>query len=299
MYNENWLVISNCTTHGIANCLQSQTKCANVFGVDTASLSNEIDDWATKIHHYDRIFANSEGIGLLAPFEQVQNRIRHIPYITSSIYHPDFVDLIINERLVRTLCGHYHSMIIYASYCLGIEEKHVESLFCTEMYHKLGYFGSMAEEKRRIINNYSELGLNIKPYIHRWGRYKPFMYTGNHPTIDVLYDVASAILESENVEYDRDDLRPSDSLSFASVPPILTQLADHLGSAGGSYEFRDFGSYKRYSLNDFIRSSYAKYQEVGVSISATRSPYDSIVQDTADKIKEFFDAGTKRSLGSQ
>ena len=94
-------------------------------------------------------------------------------------------------------------------------------LFNAETYEAFGFFAFFDAEKRDLINRFQQHDIDLSGSFQRWIAKGNFLYSYNHPRIDVLIEVlrralvAADILPSTELERPDADLRIVDNLREA------------------------------------------------------------------------------------
>lgn len=259
-FMEKWLVMSNCQTFGLANCLQAQIHNASVVGVDTLLFKSDPDYHNDRMSEFDKLFIYDGVRGELATaaLERIGNHVR-IPILTCRAYHPDLIYLIRNGRPLAGPTGDYHSAIAFACYTKGMKVSETQSYFNGPFLEKCGYMSLWAAERDRIINEFRECGLDISHFIRTWGRKCAFMHGINHPRIHAIYDIASAILQSLDRSPQRSDMIPHDNLALGGAFAVYPEIGEALG-VPGQYMFRSVGNYKPIGLSEYLEGCFSVYQ---------------------------------------
>lgn len=256
---QRWLVISNCQTAGLANCLQSQTSEVSVSGLDTAMIKASPWRMNARLAKFDRLFLYTHARPEI-PKAKIGRIPVHVgvPILTFRAYHPDLIYIFNRDKPLSGPIGHYHSAIAFACYLKGIRASDAISYFTGHFYEKCGYFDLWEPERDRVIKEFDEFGLDISPYFRDWGRKNAFMYSYNHPRIQPLYDMASALLTSQGYSAQRSDAVPHDNLANSAIFAVYPEVGEVLG-VRGQYEFRSTGNYKPISLNEYVNGCYESY----------------------------------------
>jgi len=259
---QRWLVVSNCQTAGLANCIQSQTSDVSVFGLDTAMFKSKPWRMNAMIAKFDKLFLY-EHVRPEIPKAKLDKVPVHVgvPIITFRAYHPDLIYIFNREKPLSGPIGHYHSAIAFACYRKGISPSDAVSYFTGTFYEKCGYFDLWEPERDRVIREFGAFGLDIHPYFRDWGRKNAFMYSYNHPRIQPIYDMASALLKSQGYAAKRSDAVPHDNLANSAIFAVYPEVGEVLG-VRGQYEFRSVGNYRPMSLSEYVAGCYEAYQSI-------------------------------------
>jgi hypothetical protein len=257
---ENWLVISNCQTFGLANCMQAQADDVLVTGVDTLLFNREPERFNAEMNRYSKLFIADGVKGEIpaARFDPIPVQV-DLPIMTCRAFHPDLIYLQHDGRTVPGPCGDYHSAIAYACFLKGLNPADTAQYFNGGFFERCGYMGMWVPERDRIIAELSDYGLDMARSIRHWGRQGAFMYSINHPRIHILYDIASELLRNQGRIPFSNNFMPNDNLATGAIFAVYPEIGEALGVAG-KYAFQTVGSYRPIGLKSFIESCFEKYQ---------------------------------------
>lgn len=256
--------MSNCQTIGLANCIQSQTSIIEVSGLDTSMFNSSPRRLNSRMTEFNKllIYQDIKKEVPKAKFDKISTHIS-LPIFTFRAYHPDLIYIFDRGKPLSGPISHYHSAIAFACYLKGINLIDAKSHFAGCFYEKCGYFDLWISERDRILTEFQDFGLDMRPYFRDWGRKKAFMYSYNHPRIQPIYDMASALLESSGFSPHRSDLIPHDNLASSAIFAVYPEVGEALGIQG-QYEFRAVGDYRPISLTEYLGRCYALYQTIPI-----------------------------------
>ncbi len=262
---ERWLVMSDCQTVGLANCLQAQVTDIEIFPLDAGKFNSQPWRANARMRGFDRLLINPAIQQQLrkAKLDRIGKHVQ-LPSITFRGYHPDLIYIFNRGRPLSGPTSHYHSAIAFACYLQGIGPTDAASYFNGHFFEQCGYFDVWAGERDRLFAEFEATGLNIRPYFRDWGRKNAFMYSYNHPRIQPLYDMASALLKSLGVSSHRSDLIPHDNLANSAIFAVYPEIGEGLG-VHGRYEFRAVGDYRPFALSEYINKCYDLYATIPVN----------------------------------
>ncbi|SMX40999.1 WcbI family polysaccharide biosynthesis putative acetyltransferase [Maliponia aquimaris] len=131
--------------------------------------------------------------------------------------------------------GILHSRIAVSAFCMGKSLKETAALFDGPHYDRLGYF----EEHDRSLDTCRQVfgphGVDVDGLFPRWWEAGDFMYTPNHPSGVVLYDILRQLLASRGMldglpQAELDDMRGrfDDPLERGILWPVYPEIAEHL-----------------------------------------------------------------------
>lgn len=260
---EQWLVISNCQTFGLANCLQAQAPDVQVTGVDTLLFNSDPDRFNAEMDKYTTLFI-SDGVRAEIASARIDAIAGHValPMFACRAFHPDLVYLVHDGRPVVGPVGDYHSAIAYACFCAGLSVADTVLRFNATFLERCGYMAMWLPERDRLIDEMAGFGLDIAAQIRGWGRQEAFMYSINHPRIHVLYDIAAGLLQARGRTPLSGGIMPHDNLATGAAFAVYPEIGEVLG-VPGSYVFKDVGNYRPIDLAGFITGCFATYERIG------------------------------------
>lgn len=202
----------------------------------------------------------------------------YLPTFVFAGFHPDSTYVIGSGGLVRGAETDYHSIIIAASFQLGIPAERVAPLFNAYVFVELGYFDVFEASKTALIASFEKEGFDLRPYFDHWrAEVGQFMYTINHPHIMVLANLARLALVQTNLILPDLDLSDAieDYLADDFIFPTYPALARKFGCAGSTTILRGRNKLKQHQLRDcslaeFININYLHYHTIQPDFS--RSP---------------------------
>jgi hypothetical protein len=256
---ERWLVLSNCQTVGLANCLQAQAPGIAVVPLDPGRFNKRRWRANAQMRSYDRLLIYPP-IKAEVPRARIDRIASHVslPIITFRAYHPDLIYLHHRGRPLSGPISHYHSAIAFACYREGMSAADAADRFNGPFYERCGYLGLWTTERDRLLAAFTAEGLDLAPYFAGWGRRSAFMYSYNHPRIGPLYDMASAVLAAAGIPPRRSDLVPHDNLANSAIFAVYPEIGETLG-VNGHDEFRPAGTYRSMTLRNYVERCFALY----------------------------------------
>lgn len=260
---EQWLVISNCQTFGLAHCLQAQVADVQVTGVDSLLFNTAPDRFNAQMDKYTTLFI-ADGVKSEIPSARIEAIPEHVPLpmFTCRAFHPDLVYLLHNGHPVVGPVGDYHSAIVYACFRAGMSAADTALQFNARFLERCGYMGMWLPERDRLVEELADFGLDIAVPIRTWGRRAAFMYSINHPRIHVLHDIAAELLRARGRRPFPGGIMPHDNLATGAAFAVYPEIGEALG-VPGSYVFKNVGSYRPVDLDSFIAGCFATYERIG------------------------------------
>lgn len=278
---ERWIVISNCQTLGLANCLQLQNPDAAVEACDFWSFKSRAEQLSHQLADYDCIFLNDEIIALgLVDFSRFARVVR-IPPVVFSGYHPDLCFVTQGSSQVDTPLDAYNSIIALAAFKKGLSEADTLALYNMRTFDSAGYLQLWHSERADLLASFRAYGYEMAHAFRRWTMREGFMYGNNHPRIECLYDLSlTATARAGRTPVDG-PFRPHDNLRNGQVFPIYSELAEACGIEG-SYLFKPAGHYRLLTLAQFIAGSFDAYRACGTAEFGTggqfQERYDAVLE---------------------
>jgi Polysaccharide biosynthesis enzyme WcbI len=157
-----------------------------------------------------------------------------------------------------------HSRIITASFRAGLTPSRTRSLFNLNTYVAFDFPSLYESEKQKLIGRFGRHRIDLSGSLERWISRGNFLYSYNHPRVDVLMEilrralVAAELLPVSERERD-DDMGVADDLGESIVWPIYPEIA-RLHDLEGSLIWRRgrAGNYETLDLNQFVQASYKR-----------------------------------------
>jgi hypothetical protein len=255
-----WLLVFNCQALGLGNCLNLLARGTTVEVHDPVSFQANKEALFAGLGEYELVLIRAAPPALRTIPLEAHPSVVQVPTVMFHGYHPDFCYLADTGPLSRGATGHYHSAIAYAAFQCGLDEKATSALFNRRVYEQLGYFDAWDVERERMLANYAKYDLDIGQAFVDWSRNGPFMYTLNHPRIQVLRDIARIILARAGVAVAGTSFLPHDNLANGPCLPVYPEIGARLG-VEGDYFFKSGASYRTFDLDEYIARSFAAYRE--------------------------------------
>ena len=264
--------VGNCQAPGIVASLKSLLPEATVEGWHFGAQAIKGEELLARLADFDVVMKNlpeghADNLFDLNRLGERFARVVAIPPVAFTGFHPDIAYVFHGGRAVRGIFGDYHSAIIAAAFLLGLPPDRVPGLFNSLIYARLGYFDAFQRAKEEFIAQHREHGYEIAPHFDRWLAGGAFMYTINHPRIEVLSTIATmAAIRAGLVAPDTpipDGV--FDNLEASGIWPTYPELAQRIGIAGsmvftrGRHEVRQ-GEPREIGLTEAVEISYRRYE---------------------------------------
>jgi hypothetical protein len=252
---ERWLLLANCQTFGLVNCLNLAGSSFEVTGIDIWKYMQDTAGTNASFPEYDRVLIQPEMRSVAgADFAGARN-LTLVPPIYFDGYHPDVCFAEGPDGVLVGPLRDYQSMIALAAYNQGLGVADTMKLYRGDIYDRCGYFQAWDVARDRLIGDFDNLGFDVRLAFLRWTRQGPFMFSTNHPRIHAIQDVAAMLLRKEGLEVRATDIVPGDNLANGPCFPILPEIGEALG-VEGSLLFKLFNVYRYISLEEYIQASF-------------------------------------------
>jgi hypothetical protein len=266
-------LFGNCQVGGLAASMRLQCPEAQVdsFLVSQVGSPEEGDALACRLAVYDAVIIQGHdnprlgGAGATALAEKVE-RLIGFPKLGFSGFHPDC--LISMNRALRGLTGDYHSILLLAAAVRGVPIARVPDLFNAYVYGVVGYFDEYAKARTFLSRQARKLGFDIAPLLDHWQTLGDFMYTPNHPRIEVLWTSARRLAEIVGLQPEETSERPADDLADNVIWPVYPEIGRRLDLPGE----RTFAVRRQngevLALEEYVERSYPAYAGAAPDILA-------------------------------
>lgn len=259
--HERWLVVSNCQTHGLTNALSLMVPHVDVESTDVWGLSHDLAGWVERLPAFDQLVLSPEvrKFGLMHADDDP--RTIWVPGVFFSAYHPDLCYVQVGDRMLKGPLDDYHSTIAVAAWRLGLSVPETLRHFNADTFRRVGYLDTWAGERDRLLAAFDEYGLDIREEFLRWTRRGPFMFSINHPRIEVLAGLARLTARRAGHAVRDVALLPHDNLTHGAVFPVYPEVAEALGLTEGAYAFKPPRRYETLDLREYLDACFAVYAE--------------------------------------
>lgn len=256
---KSWLLFSNCQTFGLANCLSML--CSDITVEYYAYPWPDINQFIDRFDTFDQILiAPPQAKDYLGDDLINRDNVLCVPPLFFNGYHPDICYLQNQDGSIsKGPMGDYHSLVAYAAFMQGLNEKETISLYNIDTYKGVGYLEAWEHSRNFTINMYNECGFDIGRFFIQWCRNGPFMHSFNHPKMFCIRDIAIMVLERVGMQINKTDILPHDYLVNGPIFPVYAEIARTLG-AHGSYYFKLPEEYRVITLDEFILQSFELYR---------------------------------------
>lgn len=260
---EKWLLISHCQTFGLTNSLNLLAPGIEVEPMGIWGYRDNMAAVTQTLSQYDRVLALPEVLDTPGADFSTAHKVDQIPGILFRAYHPDLCYATSGGEVLKGPADAYHSMIVIAAFNRGLSVDDTLRLFNFKSYETCGYFDLWPSESEALLASFRAIDIDLSSDLRRWATTSAFMYSINHVRIGCLYDIARAYLRGENIPIIDSDVLPPDNLAQGACFPVYPEIGERLG-VEGSYAFKRQDSYRRFTLEEFVRGSFDLYADLGV-----------------------------------
>jgi hypothetical protein len=261
------LVVSNCQTLGLANCLSLHCANVRVEACDMWTFQKQSTYWLGRLKEFDQIFG-SQGPELNSVIDFTkQPKTLLIPGFHMECYHKDLTYCWLGdgEKRVKTPLDDYHSRICLTAYRLGASVERTVAMYHAKTYRTLGYLSDWERDRESFIAMYGMYGLEVRDLFLDWARRGLIPHSVNHPTIAMLSDLARVMARKAGLPLVEHTSLPHDNLANGPIFPVYPEIATEFGVGCGSYRFKVVNRYETIDLNEFVRRCFDEYAKVGAN----------------------------------
>jgi polysaccharide biosynthesis acetyltransferase WcbI-like protein len=256
---ERWVVISNCQTFGLASSIQSLAKDIECIACDYWAFLQRIAEDPDYFRDFDLAVVLPDVLDRLqetpVPFPPTVT----VPAFQFRAYQPDCVYVLAEGQELSGHVGPYHSMIALAAHKEGLGAERAAAFFNTDIFTAGGYLDSWVPARDNLVEGFRAHGLDIASVFVRRSRGRCFMHTINHPKIEILFDIAQALLVKLGRPIHANATLPVDALT-GTIWPVYPAIGEQLG-VRGSYLFHAPNDPRPLELVPFLQKSFDLYSE--------------------------------------
>lgn len=241
------VVLGNCQATTIAELLQAMTGDVTARAYETtgqflARVRSGDVDLERLLDGADLILIQMVGELtqlIRARFPRLRDRIRQLPPLNYSGFHPDCVYVSRGDGgYLRGPMGEYQSSLAFWAWRHGLSPGQAVELFRDEVFEALGFFDYHASARQVLVANGKQCDLAFAPLLDRWRQTGCFMHTVNHPKVHALADVVDLVLRREGISpLEGTSTWVEDRLARWPVWPVYPELGERL-ELPGSYLFK-------------------------------------------------------------
>jgi hypothetical protein len=259
------VVSSNCQTGGLAVALAAMLPFDQVVpcpcvGADASEqvLGNQLQDadaWVTAAEHDSPVDA-------LLPQRDVE--VVRVPRIFFRAFQPDVIFISgpdgewLESPVART-----HSAIVVWGWRHGLDARQIVALFNPPVFDGLGYTAEWHPEVERLRAAVEPTDVDFPSFFLPLRRRVPFMFSVNHPRLEVMVQIARQAArtlgaDNDRVAYPWESVLPDALLASGPVWPVYPAIAATLGGRGG-FVWRRWNDARILGLDDFVEASLGRY----------------------------------------
>lgn len=282
------IVSSNCQTGGVAAALQEIFPDDVFMPIPLPTLSGEEEErnFVGRLEGADIWVSN--GLHELLDKYGLNSRVQlvRIPRIRFSGFHPDLVyaKQLSTNKLIDP---HYNSAIVVWSYKNNIEIQKAKTFFNAENYWQLGYMSSWEPCVAGLKQLFKDTDVDFSEFFLGVRREGLFMYSLNHPKVQVLARLAKLIAlrmgANKAVLEKRIDI--DDGLNEI-IWPLYPELGDEL-ALPSAYEWKVENGKWLIGVEAYLEFAYANYTNQGIrpddleAVGIDKDLYDRVLGSQA------------------
>jgi hypothetical protein len=254
------IVVGNCQSVGLANCLRAMLPEASVEQV----WANKVTDWDALAEAHDHLVVQGRRWRTEPLFRtDLGARLLAFPEVAFPAFHPDFVYVETPSGYLRGRTSVYNSALALFGWLQGLSVAETLALFGPETFERLGYLRMRHPSARVLVEAAADTDIPLDRLLRGWLRQSPFMHTLNHPCLRVSADLARAVAARLGlpVAVERPEEVIADHLDDR-ILPVYPAVAERFGLTG-SYDFAWYGEH--FGLEEMVARSHAMYAEHGAA----------------------------------
>lgn len=255
MRREKWIVLAACQALGLARAIEAVAKSIDCDACDAWQIKGFLAQDPDYFRSYDFALVLPElHDPQILSAENLPSYI-DVPAFMFGAYHPDCCYTFANGASVTDgPIGPYHSMIALAAYKEELAASEAVKFYALSVYEQAGYHLHWEPHRNHMIATFAKSGLDIAPMFKKLSRGGSFMHATDHPTIEVLVEIARATLKK--LDRPTHDVVPPivDNLAVMNWP-IYPEIGELLG-VRGAYQFRVANTYRTVDLETYLQSAF-------------------------------------------
>lgn len=272
---QRWLLVFNCQSAGLGSCLTLLSNQISVDSFDPAAFKANEQLILGQLEKYDRI--------LIAPGVERnlgldlgnQEKVWRLPTFYFSGFHPDHCNLIADGGMLGGPLSGNFSVLSFAAYQAGIDERRTVQLFREDVYERMGYLDQWDVLRSDFIDRFEKNGFGIASAFVNWSRKGVFAHVPSHPKVFCLRDIARSVLRRARIQENNSEILPHDNLANGVIFPVYPEIGSRIG-VRGDYLFKAPRKYELFGLEEFIAESFRFFRSCS-EISPTQ-PFQAVVQ---------------------
>ena len=259
------VVVANCQGEGLANCIRSMNSELTVDFCMVTEIQNGTRSVLDLVASYDYLFAQKFIQDFIPP--NLSHKVIYFPSIAFSAFHPDITYLRGRRNggdveTVESLMVTYHSAIAVFGFLHGLSVEKILGFYNTYVFSKLGYIDAWKSSRDLLLEEALSLDMPLNDAFSSWARRGCFMYSFNHPELNVMSDIAIVLMEKAGIpifNYNGSQFL-ADPLKAMPVWPIYPAIGGRYG-INGDYAFKRHDPFGVITLRTFVEDSYIRYAE--------------------------------------
>jgi hypothetical protein len=259
-------VVGNCQALAWARCMEAVTREVSATGMELSRMIRSANwqeaEFLPVLSNNDVVFIHPHPyMGELTETKNkhMRSKIRIIPPIAFSAFHPDLVYIAKPGGIFSGgPLGDYNSSLALYGWMSGMSVSQTVQLFTDEVYQKLGFYDYWDSSKDALLKIGKDSGLPLDILFDSWTRQGCFMHSINHPKQFVIADLARAILNQLGIStIPGAEQFIHDHFSDGPVWPVYPEVGRRLGIEG-NYLFKmplgvgDGGNPVMLDLEEFV-----------------------------------------------
>ena len=256
------IVLGNCQVYSISACLRALSPGVKIAGLSWVEFRStaQIERLLTILDEVDAVLIQPHAIQRLRSLSAdvlTSRGVRCVqfPRIHFPGFHPDASRL--SGGSPKGLIGPWHSALMMAGHRMGLPEARTEGLFNAYIYGMLGYFDEYSKAGAFQTAASAALDWDLSSELKSWTR--PFVHVPNHPSVEVMMDLARGAATRLGIEIDPQATAPPDPLLRAGSWPLYPEIAKRLGLVGEMRFAPTNDPGRGLDLGEAIARSYAIY----------------------------------------
>lgn len=263
----NILCVSNCNILGIKCTLEAIFPDATIEDYLIQKFLRESKGIQKKINDFDLIISTKKISNEIKKWTSKPDFIEINPIIFHA-FHPDQCYLFLGDTHIGGLLGDYHSLSTFLGFKKGLSieqtEKLINNIYKNPQLIKLGWNRSI----QNLQSAHSDIFDSLIPILKTMCIREPFMYTLNHPKINILsLMVQLKLMNAGLISKISNDLQIFDSLSKSVVWSVEKEVAEYFKFVSYSEAYKESESNNFFNRLVMIEKSFKVYSDFEFDIN--------------------------------
>lgn len=282
-------VLGNCDTGGVSFALRAMLPGHEVYPFTPPSAAAERDAWFAELPTKADVILVNNGVFKAHAGTLLQpslDKIRRYPNSHFSAFHPDccYVGVKATNSLIWPA---YNSAICIGGYVRGLSQGQVCALYSGDVFEKLGYFDGWDHSVTRMQAEFTECGMDYRPYHLKVKRLGAFMHSMNHPKFEAIVTLARFLAPEYGAAKEAMEMPVAIADGLAGLDwPLYPEIGEVYG-VRGAYRWKLDGTLV--DLQTYVSQTFARYAELGLTA-------EGVFFSHADFHKRFNDVLNERGL---